>query len=737
MKLLSATPRLPICLACLAGLAVPVNANDDLPDPVVVVADSDHPPFEWADGDATYGYNAEIVGAIDEGTEREVRFEARPWSEAMAMLREGEAHAAPMVPSPKRQEWLLFTAPVYHMQTVAFGPEDLPDIGRIEGLEGKRVAAQEDAGMDEYLIESNVSVETTVLTDSSTQSLRAVADGKADYALVDRAVGHAIIDTKGLPLQQRSGPFWGNPYALAVPREHAPVRDWLNDELDRLAANGTLASIYTRWRNDLEPRREEFGVTGYVAIAIAASALLLTGILYAGRRALRARIRQTTQSLRDELHLRREAEDRLLRQARIDPDTDLPRREHFLELAGQTLADHSKEASSTDHQLVMATIQLGLTTEHAQVFGREIVDDKIRQIAQRLRNRPDPSAGYLGGGSFAMLTTRAQLDDLMNEVRQPVTLSGLELEPAPIFGIAFHPEHGREAQLLLQRAELSLVSATRHGWHERSFDWSLEPQPEDLELIREFRQSDGQDLQLLFQPQVEIETGQVIGLEALVRWHHPKRGLISPGRFVPLLEQAGNIGQLTNHVLRHALEARTQLKAQEDPCPISVNIAPHDLMDNQFPERVMEQIKQSGLRPDDLRLELTETAFVDNPVQIATQMGRLREMGIRGAIDDFGTGYTSLRYLSDFPVDTIKIDRSFISRISRSHQHRIIVRSVVAMAQELGLGVIAEGAEDQATLQCLKEANCQTVQGFVFARAMPLDEIPRTLKPEDVTPEAG
>lgn len=715
-------------LVCVAG---PIHAGQDVPDPLVVVADEDHAPFEWDDDGTPRGYNADIIAAIDEGSDREVRFVTRPWQEAIHMLREGEAHAAPMVPSPAREEWLHFTAPVYHMQTVAFGAEGQRDIGRIEGLEGRRVAVQEGGGMQEYLAATGVTLEARVLTSSSTDSLLAVEQGEADYALVDRAAGHALIRSLGLDIEQRSGPLWANSYVFAVPREQEATRDWLNEQLDRIAADGTLAAIYSRWRTELEPRREEFGAAGYTAVAIAASALLLTAILYAGRRALRARIQTTTQSLRDELHRRRQAEEQLLHQARIDPDTELPRREHFLELASQALSEQARPRSQGG-DLALVTIQLGLITEHAQVFGTDIAAGKIHRMSERIRKRQHPAAGYLGRGNFALLCERANLETLPEELGRPISLSDLELEPAPVLGIALHPEHGQEAHDLLQRAELALVSATRRGWNARTFEWDLEPQPEDLELIREFRRSAGSDLQLLFQPQVHLETGRVVGLEALVRWHHPERGVISPGRFVPLLEQAGNISDLTDRVIQQALRACSAMRAKGDPHPVSINIAPQDLLDREFPERLHQRLRKFQLRSGDLRLELTETAFVDNPTLVARQLGRLREMGIQGAIDDFGTGYTSLRYLSDFPVATIKIDRSFIGRITSSRRDRIIVRSVVTMARELGLGVIAEGAEDRETLDYLSEIHCPTVQGFVFGRPMPLGQVPEIVTARDV-----
>jgi EAL domain-containing protein (putative c-di-GMP-specific phosphodiesterase class I) len=299
-------------------------------------------------------------------------------------------------------------------------------------------------------------------------------------------------------------------------------------------------------------------------------------------------------------------------------------------------------------------------------------------------------------------------------------------------GASLFPQDGDDAETLMKKADLAMYRAKDMGRNTFQFY-----QPEmnvsagaRLNLERRLRRAlrDNEFL-LHYQPQVDIETGQVVGMEALVRWHDPEVGLIPPSQFIPVAEESGLIGPLSEWVLR---EACRQNKAWQDeglpPARVSVNLSARQFQQRDIAKLVMQVLEETGLDPQYLELELTESTIMRNAEEAVSMLNELHALGIGLAIDDFGTGYSSLSYLKRFPVDRLKIDRSFVSDIGESSDDETITSAIIALAHSLNLQVIAEGVETSTQLDFLKERACDEMQGYFFAKPLPHDLIPGMLQ---------
>ncbi len=284
-------------------------------------------------------------------------------------------------------------------------------------------------------------------------------------------------------------------------------------------------------------------------------------------------------------------------------------------------------------------------------------------------------------------------------------------------GIAVFPEHGTGVEALLQKADVAMYLAkeTRSGvalYEERHDHHS----PDKLTLTAELRTAvTGDELVVWYQPELELGTGRVLAVEALVRWQHPRLGLLAPGSFIKMAEQANLIKALTNRVTEIALNQLVVWEQQGIDVVVAVNISPQILVDPEFTRRVMDALDHSDLPPSRLKLEVTEGALMVDPEVARAALRELDARGVEISIDDFGTGYSSLAYLADLPVCEVKIDRSFVRRMADGSRESIIVNSTIDLAHHLGMRAVAEGVEDPALLIALDELGCDAAQGHAIS----------------------
>jgi predicted signal transduction protein with EAL and GGDEF domain len=371
-------------------------------------------------------------------------------------------------------------------------------------------------------------------------------------------------------------------------------------------------------------------------------------------------------------------------------------------------------------------------------------------VAQRLtgRLRQSDTLARLGGDEFALLMHDLRYDDdaarlaseLLAALSQPWRSSdGVEVNVGVSIGICIYPDHGQSSQALLQGADAALYRAKGdgRGVYRYFADEMTQSARERLHLETRLRRA-LQDNQLLlhYQPQVELHSGRIVGAEALVRWLDPEHGLIQPGRFIPVAETTGLIGDIGAWVLAEACrQGKAWLDEGLPPLTLAVNVSPRQFRHADLAAQVMQTLIESGLPAEQLELELTEGALMEREQEALGVLQRLRAIGVGIAIDDFGTGYSSLAYLKRFPLDVLKIDRSFIADIPNDPDDMEIAAAVIAMGHSLGIRVLAEGVETVDQLAFLRFKNCDRYQGFLCSRPVPPAEFAAMLRAQGQPPD--
>jgi diguanylate cyclase len=427
-------------------------------------------------------------------------------------------------------------------------------------------------------------------------------------------------------------------------------------------------------------------------------------------------------------------------QALHDALTGLPNRTLLRDRITQVIHQADRELSPA----ALLLIDLDRFKEVNDTLGHHHGDQLLIQVGERLRGslREVDTVARLGGDEFAVLLPRiltaegavAVAGKLQAAFDEPFRLDDLALDVETSIGVALYPEHGSDPDELLQRADIAMYVAkdTHAGFV--LFDPSLDQHsPRRLALLGELRRAiDHQQLVLHYQPKVDAHTGQMLGVEALVRWQHPERGLIPPNDFIPLAERTGLIGPLTHYVLDAALHQCREWRQAGHELAIAVNVSARSLLDLAFPNQVASLLTRWELPARLLVVEITESTIMTDPTHALEILGRLNAMGVQIAIDDFGTGYSSMAHLKTLPVHELKVDRSFVSHMTSSTSDAVIVHTTVVLGRNLGLRVVAEGVEDPQTLQELDALGCDAIQGFYISRPLPADDLIHWLEQQQV-----
>ena len=436
------------------------------------------------------------------------------------------------------------------------------------------------------------------------------------------------------------------------------------------------------------------------------------------------RLRRQTEELRQQASLREY-------QAQHDALTDLPNRNLFhdrLEVA-------VKRAAESEAVCGVLMLDVDRFKEINDTLGHQNGDRLLQAIGERLQTAVSNAdlVARLGGDEFAVLVSAAVdrahcvqvAEKLLNALAEPFTLADVPLDVQASVGIALFPEDGDRADLLLQRADVAMYVAkaqkSRIEAYARDKDTYA---PARLSLVAELRRAlERRELLVYYQPKVALPAGELLGVEALVRWPHPELGMLGPDRFIPLAENTGLIRELTVQVLENALRQARRWEEEGTPIPVAVNLSARSLLDAGFPDQVEDLLRRTRLDPGRLELEITESTIMADPVRASEVVARLHAMGIRLAVDDFGTGYSSLSYLRQLPIAGIKIDKSFVLQMRKSENDAVIVRSIIDLGRNLGLEVVAEGVETAEVFAELAGRGCAVAQGFYISRPVPAEQI--------------
>ncbi len=439
-----------------------------------------------------------------------------------------------------------------------------------------------------------------------------------------------------------------------------------------------------------------------------------------------------------QIHIRTKAETNLKKALHYDLLTELPNRA----LIKDRLEYSIEIAKRESHDIVLILLDINQLQEVNDTLGHSSGDQIIQGLAKRLRStiRRSDSIARVASDEFLVVLPKASVEyalevarKLSQEVQEPFPVNDSLISIEITMGVVAYPNHGTDADILIQRADVALRLAKK-----QKDDVSVYKESDDkhtlsrLTLVNDIRTSLNRDeFFLYYQPKVDLRSESICGVEALVRWHHAERGIVYPDAFIPCVEKTGLIRPFTDMTLVKAFAQTKQWENAQTPLKVAVNISARLLHDADFSTRIIRLLEQSELDPKLIELEVTESAVIANPDLAEKILNELHGAGFSISIDDFGTGYTSLSYLSRLPVSFLKIDRCFIADMLSNERHAVITNSIIELGHNLGMKVIAEGVEEEDTCTELKMLGCDIIQGYYYSKPLPAQEFPHLLKKWD------
>jgi len=535
-----------------------------------------------------------------------------------------------------------------------------------------------------------------------------------------------------------SGAVWGAASVFLFPYDSMLHQLLLAFVIAGMSAGAvtTLSAIYgfcvAFLMLSLAPLIWSFAIAGNaISSTMAIMTALFSLMVIGSSKRLNQMIMETLQTRNE----RRQAEETVRYQALYDELTDLPNRRLLLERLAQEMSRSKRHG----HMGAILFLDLDHFKKINDSLGHRVGDTVLQAVAKRIRRRlrQEDIASRLGGDEFVVLipevgdspdlaaaNTEYLALELRELFREPFIVDDHRLHLSASVGIALFPMEHEDPEDLLQQADVAMYSAKEHGRDNiQLFLPSMQAAVDRrLEIERDLRRAiGGGELELYYQPQV-LACGRIVGAEALVRWNHPTRGLVSPVDFIGIAEETGLIYQLGDWVLRRACEQLAYL-GRDSELHVSVNISPKQFREADFVARVRSILFETGAPPEMLTLEITESLVIDDIEQTVQRMRNLKTLGISFSMDDFGTGHSSLAYLKRLPLDAIKIDRSFVRDIESDPNDAVIVETIIVMSHHLGLETIAEGVETAGALAFLRSKGCHRFQGYLFGRPEPFDNL--------------
>jgi len=429
----------------------------------------------------------------------------------------------------------------------------------------------------------------------------------------------------------------------------------------------------------------------------------------------------------------KQGQQRMEQMAFYDTLTNLANRRLFHDRLTQAI----EHAIRTNRAAALLYLDLDNFKRVNDTLGHEIGDSLLREVAGRLKQcvRKEDTVARPGGDEFTILlneiTTPSDAgmvaEKILNHLREPITISGHPLVVTTSIGITLLPGDGADPNVLTKNADLAMYKAKERGRNNYQF-YSEDLNTNAVARLRteyETRQAlENKEFRLFYQPKVSLKTMQIVGVECLIRWDHPERGMLGPDQFIEVAEETGSIIDIGTWVIDEAFAAAQEInRTSESPLHIAINISPRQFRDPNLTTTIRRCIRETDMNPEHIELEITETMLMQDAAAAEETVRNLSDLGVRLAIDDFGTGYSSLSILKRFPINTVKVDKSFVMDIPDNPDDVAITRAVIAMAHELKMEVVAEGVETREQLQFLADLDCEYAQGYLFSRPVPFAEI--------------
>jgi len=436
---------------------------------------------------------------------------------------------------------------------------------------------------------------------------------------------------------------------------------------------------------------------------------------------------------------RRESEAQIARMAHYDELTGLPNRNLFNMHLGHAIS----RAQRNHGALAVLFIDLDRFKNINDALGHDVGDEVLQRVAARLTHalRASDILARLGGDEFVVIAEDVSGSDtignlgqkLLLAVDQPIQVRAQDFVLTASIGVSLYPNDGTDAQTLLKNADTAMYRAKEQGRNNLQFysAYMGSANVDRLSMETQLKKAvaEGNQFVLHYQPRVSLTTGRTTGVECLVRWMNPERGLVQPAQFIPLAEELGLIREIGGWVLRAAMQQAAAWQREGlPPLRVSVNISAQQLYGSSFLDELRANLNESGLDPELLELELTESVMMQRTEQVADLLYAIRALGVQLSIDDFGTGYSSLAYLKRLPIHSLKIDRSFVHDVPGDGDDVTIVHAMIALAHSLRIEVVAEGVENEAQLEFLRSEGCDEIQGFLASRPVAADTLAAMLR---------
>lgn len=724
--------------------------------------DKDYPPYTFQNRDYLYGFDFSLATLIFDTTEYNVDYSTDAWPQVYKRLVNGEIDIGGIIAvTEERKREVLFTKPLFSSYVSIYTLQNARKI-TIGDLPNCRVGVGK-GYYTETILRDTLKVENYQAYDEIGEAITDLLDGKIDVIFENQQLMEYMIiskNRKGAIIPQVTNLF-PREHAYAVSKKRPELVEYMNRRLEQLKEAGVFEELYVRFfytHSDsyLEERQQKnFYTLGIIALLLVVGAIGIKRYVNYLQRRLHTNYHQLMaaheelQAKEEELLAQNEElqskEDELIDNynkirytALHDNLTGLPNRAHLNEWL--TVALENARRNETSGAVLFIDLDDLKTINDS--LGHRQGDALIIKAGALIVSEVEVGdfVSRIGGDEFIAILperkTRGEIacvaEGILHALSYEHDAAELRLQTSASIGVALYPEHGDTADEILKNADNAMYAAKRGGkncW--RFYEPSMQAETyEHMTLKAALRSAlRHRELAVVYQPQVSTYDHRIIGFEALLRWKHPQYGMVAPSSFIPLAEQTGLIHSIGEWVLQEAcLFARRLADGGWPHIRVGVNASPVQLSAEAFIDVVQRVIHGAGIEPSQLELEITETALMSSLETVAQNLSAIHGMGVRLALDDFGTGYSSLTYLDRLPVNTLKLDKSFIDRIVTDPGRTSIIGNMVDMAHGMSMTVVAEGVETAAQVEFLTENCCDFIQGYYFGRPVPEREAMKALR---------
>jgi len=715
-----------LCILLFAPGPSEADATFTVPSKVVVVSDDNYPPylFRGPDG-ALQGIIRDKWELWSQRTGVHVEIMGMSWAAAQQAVLRGDADVIEaLAQTAARARLYEYPVSPATIQARVYFHKSITGVKDVPSMRGFTVAAKAGSACAEWLKSNGVDSIRTY--PDSPGLVAAAAAGEVRMFCMDTYAADYFLFKDNIANDFRMTPvLYSAPFDWAVKAGRPALRDFIQDGFTRIRRS-EMEDIESRWRGN--PLLFPLGAR-YVQAALGAGFIVLVlGIaLMLRNQSLSRRVYGKTAELVAAVDSLKKQSARAQYLATRDPLTDLANRQEMIERLGRTLA----HAARRNRPASILSINLDRFKALNDTYGQDFGDGVLKQTAARLSRCATTRdiVARMSADGFMMMLPRTGPDEaaslaarVLRDLREPFDIDGRRVYCTASIGLATYPADGITATELVRNADIAVDCAKENGRNNfQVYRAELqEMAARRLELETDLRHAlERHEFELHYQPRMSLASGRVSGLEALLRWHHPRHGLIMPSEFIPILEDSGIIVAVGEWALRTACEQARRWQHQGLARTVAVNLSARQFHQRDLDSVIARIIDESGIDPTLLELELTESAVMREPEEAARTLRNLEAMGVRLAIDDFGTGYSSLAYLKRFPIESLKIDRSFVRDVTSNSEDAAIVRAIIQLAHSLGLRVVAEGVENGEQLEFLREHSCDEVQGFLFSAPLP------------------